>query len=120
MFRLFKRDPAKKRQKQHKYLLFVEVHLQRKGDIMGYSLKTQKAELIQEQILALKNLIDSKKKAYWLDTLISIFLLFNKVAVSAALACVDRKRMMLPPRSRNSLYDWTNFNYWFITLLQKS
>ena len=97
MFRLFKRDPAKKRQKQHKYLLFVEVHLQRKGDIMGYSLKTQKAELIQEQILALKNLIDSKKKAYWLDTLISIFLLFNKVAVSAALACVDRKRMMLPP-----------------------
>ena len=62
MFGLFKRDPAKKLQKQYKHLFVAAVHLQRKGDIIGYSLKTQKAELIQEHILALKNLIDSKKR----------------------------------------------------------
>ena len=62
MFGLFKKDPAKKLQKQYEHLFFVAVLLQRKGDIIGYSLKTQKAELIQEHILALKNLIDSKKR----------------------------------------------------------
>jgi hypothetical protein len=42
MFGLFKRDPAKKLQKQHEHPFFVAVHLKRKGDIMGYSLKTKK------------------------------------------------------------------------------
>jgi|TARA_B110000259_G_C13925600_1_gene366678 hypothetical protein len=55
MFGLFKRDPAKKLQKQYEQLLLVALRLQRKGDIMGYSMKTQEAELIREQIEALKN-----------------------------------------------------------------
>ena len=54
MFGLFKRDPAKKLQKQYGQMLLVALRLQRKGDIMGYSMKTQEAELIREQIEALK------------------------------------------------------------------
>jgi|TARA_B110000977_G_scaffold165903_1_gene213460 hypothetical protein len=54
MFGLFKRDPAKKLQKQYEQMLLVALRLQRKGDIMGYSMKTQEAELIREQIEALK------------------------------------------------------------------
>jgi|TARA_B110000090_G_C13357348_1_gene437134 hypothetical protein len=54
MFGLFKKDPAKKLQKQYEQLLLVALGLQRKGDIMGYSMKTQEAELIREQIEALK------------------------------------------------------------------
>lgn len=55
MFGLFKRDPAKKLQKQYEQMLLVALRLQRKGDIMGYSMKIQEAELIREQILALQN-----------------------------------------------------------------
>ena len=54
MFGLFKRDPAKKLQKQYEQMLLVALRLQRKGDIMGYSMKTQEAELIREQIEVLK------------------------------------------------------------------
>ena len=54
MFGLFKTDPTKKLQKQYEYLLLVALRLQRKGDIMGYSMKTQEAELIREQIEQLK------------------------------------------------------------------
>jgi hypothetical protein len=54
MFGLFKKDPSKKLQKQYEQLLLVALGLQRKGDIMGYSMKTQEAELIREQIEALK------------------------------------------------------------------
>jgi hypothetical protein len=54
MFGLFKKDPAKKLQKQYEQMLLVALRLQRKGDIMGYSMKTQEAELIREQIEALK------------------------------------------------------------------
>lgn len=54
MFGLFKKDPAKKLQKQYEKLLFDAMQLQRKGDIMGYSMTTQKAEKIREEIEALK------------------------------------------------------------------
>lgn len=54
MFGLFKKDPAKKLQKQYEKLLFDAMQLQRKGDIMGYSMTTQEAEKIREQIEALK------------------------------------------------------------------
>ena len=54
MFGLFKKDPAKKLQKQYEKLLFDAMQLQRKGDIMGYSMTTQEAEKIHEQIEALK------------------------------------------------------------------
>ena len=54
MFGLFKKDPAKKLQKQYEKLLFDAMQLQRKGDIMGYSMTTQQAEKIREQIEALK------------------------------------------------------------------
>jgi hypothetical protein len=54
MFGLFKKDPTKKLQKEYEHLLLVALRLQRKGDIMGYSVKTQEAELIREKIDALK------------------------------------------------------------------
>ncbi len=54
MFGLFKKDPTKKLQKQYEYLLLVALRLQRKGDIMGYSMKTQEAESIREQIEQIK------------------------------------------------------------------
>ena len=55
MFGLFKKDPTKKLQKEYEHLLLVALRLQRKGDIMGYSVKTQEAELIREKIDALKS-----------------------------------------------------------------
>ena len=54
MFGMFKKDPAIKLQKQYEKLLFDAMQLQRKGDIMGYSMTTQEAEKIREQIEALK------------------------------------------------------------------
>ena len=49
------RETLKKLQKQYEHLLLEALRLQRKGDIMGYSMKIQEAELIREQILALQN-----------------------------------------------------------------
>jgi len=49
------RETLKKLQKQYEHLLLEALRLQRKGDIMDYSMKIQEAELIREQILALQN-----------------------------------------------------------------
>jgi len=49
------RETLKKLQKQYEHLLLEALRLQRKGDIIGYSMKIQEAELIREQILALQN-----------------------------------------------------------------
>ena len=54
MFGLFKKDPAKKLQKQYEKLLFDAMQLQRKGDIMGYSMTTQEAQKIRDQLVALE------------------------------------------------------------------
>lgn len=50
MFGLFKKDPVKKLEKQHKKLLEEAMQLQRGGDIKGYAKKMSEAEAIAQEI----------------------------------------------------------------------
>ena len=54
MFNLFKKDPSKKLEQEHKKLLEEAMALQRKGDIKGYAAKSAEAEKVMDQIVALK------------------------------------------------------------------
>lgn len=54
MFSIFKSDPTKKLRKSYDILLERAMHLQRKGDIMGYSNVTAEAEAIWQKIEALE------------------------------------------------------------------
>lgn len=55
MFGLFKKDPAKKLEKQYEKLLEEAMRLQRSGDIRGYAAKIAEAEEVQKQIEALED-----------------------------------------------------------------
>lgn len=55
MFGLFRRDPAKKLEAQHRQLLEQARDLQRKGDIQGFATLSAKAEEVAKKIEALKN-----------------------------------------------------------------
>ena len=50
MFSIFKSYPTKKLRKSYDILLERGMHLQRKGDIMGYSNLTAEAEAIWQKI----------------------------------------------------------------------
>jgi len=54
MFSIFKSDPTKKLNKQYESKLEQAMHAQRKGDIKGYSELTYEAELINKEIIAIK------------------------------------------------------------------
>ncbi|MEO9946022.1 MAG: DUF6435 family protein [Paraglaciecola sp.] len=54
MFNLFKKNPIKKLEKAYLVKLEQAMHAQRKGDIKSYSMITEEAEKIQEQISALQ------------------------------------------------------------------
>jgi hypothetical protein len=55
MFSLFKRDPVKKLTKLQDMKLEQAMHAQRNGDIKSYSQLTLEADLIEKQIIELKN-----------------------------------------------------------------
>ena len=55
MFGLFKKDPLKKLKKEYAELTEQAMHLQRNGDIAGYSELTSKAEAIYKEIQQLEN-----------------------------------------------------------------
>lgn len=50
MFGMFKKDPAKKLEKEYKKKLEEAMQLQRNGDIQGYALKMEEAEKIAKSI----------------------------------------------------------------------
>lgn len=54
MFGLFKRDPKKQLQAEYQKLLERAMHLQRNGDIRGYSEVTAEAEKVLENIQQLE------------------------------------------------------------------
>ena len=54
MFSLFKRSPTKKLRKQYDCLLEKAMLAQRKGDIKSYSMLTQDAEKLWQQIEAIE------------------------------------------------------------------
>ena len=54
MFGLFKKDPAKKLEKQHAALLEEAMNLQRGGDIKGYARKMAEAEEVERKIVELR------------------------------------------------------------------
>lgn len=54
MFGLFKKDPIKKLEKEHRKLLEEAMQLQRGGDIKGYALKMGEAEEVEKKIEALR------------------------------------------------------------------
>ncbi|WP_133470817.1 DUF6435 family protein [Paraglaciecola marina] len=54
MFSLFKKNPIKKLEKSYLVKLEQAMHAQRKGDIKSYSMITEEAEKILEQISALQ------------------------------------------------------------------
>ena len=54
MFGLFKKDPAKKLEKQHRKLLEEAMQLQRGGDIKGYAAKMAEAEEVEKQLEAVR------------------------------------------------------------------
>ncbi|MEP0355326.1 DUF6435 family protein [Paraglaciecola sp.] len=54
MFNLFKKNPIKKLEKAYLVKLEQAMHAQRKGDIKSYSMITEEAEKIQEQMSALQ------------------------------------------------------------------
>ncbi len=50
MFGLFKKDPAKKLEKEHHKLLEEAMNLQRGGDIKGYAKKMAEAEEVEKKL----------------------------------------------------------------------
>ncbi len=54
MFSIFKKDPLKKLNKKYEAKLEQAMHAQRDGDIKGYSMITAEAEVIANEIQALK------------------------------------------------------------------
>lgn len=54
MFNLFKKNPTKKLEQEHKKLLEEAMALQRKGDIKGFAAKSAEAEKVMDKIVALK------------------------------------------------------------------
>lgn len=54
MFGLFKKDPAKKLEKQYLKLMEEAMRIQRSGDIKAYSAKVAEAEEVQKRIEELK------------------------------------------------------------------
>ena len=52
MFSLFKKDPIKKLNKTYEAKLEQAMHAQRNGDIKSYSMLTEEAEKINQEILA--------------------------------------------------------------------
>lgn len=54
MFGLFKKDPIKQLEKEHKRLLEEAMQLQRGGDIKGYAAKSAEAEKVMDKIVALQ------------------------------------------------------------------
>ena len=54
MFGLFKKDPIKKLEKEHRKLLEEAMQLQRGGDIKGYALKMGEAEEVEKKIEELR------------------------------------------------------------------
>ncbi len=50
MFGLFKKDPAKKLEKEYQKLMEEAMQLQRGGDIKGYAKKVAEAEEVQKKI----------------------------------------------------------------------
>ncbi|MFT6791897.1 MAG: putative transcriptional regulator [Cellvibrionaceae bacterium] len=55
MFGLFKSNPKDKLQKEYEKLLEEGMHLQRNGDIKGYSTITAEAEKLREKIEQLES-----------------------------------------------------------------
>jgi hypothetical protein len=55
MFSLFKKDPIKKLNKNYEAKLEQAMHAQRKGDIKLYSMLTEEAEKINNEIQILEN-----------------------------------------------------------------
>ncbi len=55
MFKLFRKDPNKKLEKEYQKLLEEAMQLQRKGDIKAYAKKMDEAEQVLKQIEANKN-----------------------------------------------------------------
>ena len=54
MFGLFNRDPAKKLHREYDRLLEEAMHCQRNGDIRQYSLLTERAEKLYQEIQQLE------------------------------------------------------------------
>lgn len=54
MFNLFKKDPVKKLEQEHKKMLEEAMALQRKGDIKGFAAKSAEAEKLMDKIVALQ------------------------------------------------------------------
>ena len=54
MFSLFKKDPIKKLNKTYEAKLEQAMHAQRNGDIKSYSMLTEEAEKINQEILAIE------------------------------------------------------------------
>lgn len=54
MFGLFKRDPLKKLRREYDRLLAEAMHCQRNGDIRQYSLLTERAENLYQEIRQLE------------------------------------------------------------------
>lgn len=54
MFNLFKQDPAKALQKQYQKLMEEAMNLQRNGDLKAYALKVAEAEVVMQQLEALR------------------------------------------------------------------
>ena len=55
MFSIFKSNPLKKLNKRYEEKLEEAMHLQRKGDIKGFSMITEEAEKIAVEIKALES-----------------------------------------------------------------
>ena len=49
MFGLFRKDPAKKLEKEYQKLMVEAMQLQRKGDIKGYAQKIAEAEALYQK-----------------------------------------------------------------------
>lgn len=54
MFNLFKKDPTKKLEQEHKKLLEEAMALQRKGDIKGFAAKSAEAERVMDEIVKMQ------------------------------------------------------------------
>lgn len=54
MFGLFKKDPIKKLRKEYEQKLEEALNLQRTGDIKGFALKSDEAEVLAQKIAELE------------------------------------------------------------------
>ena len=54
MFGLFKKDPIKKLEQEHRRLLEEAMRLQRSGDLRAYSAKLEEADAVADRIAALE------------------------------------------------------------------